>query len=241
MSLRRALIVEDNFQTAEKLREYIGIRPELDLIGVAGTGTEALRVIASGMPDLLLLDIHLPDMSGFDILEHLEDLPYIIFITAYDQFAVRAFEIGAIDYILKPFPESRLQQAIERYLEIGDRRSKNIRSLQNLGFHFQEKGRRYLLAHDDIIYISAHGKHTVLHTVFRDIEIRKMLKEVRESIPPEIFVRTHRQFIVNTKYILKLEHEKSGHYRLHLKDESSTTLPVGREFAAGVKTIFESC
>lgn len=114
MGILTVFIVEDNFQTLSKLKDYVEKHPQLSLIGSAVNGSEAVQFLKNKECDLLLLDVHLPDISGIEVLESLEVIPEVIFITAYDSYAVKAFELGALDYLLKPFTYDRFNKSIER-------------------------------------------------------------------------------------------------------------------------------
>ncbi len=235
MNKSNVLIVEDNAQTAERLLKYVNEHPKLHCSSVVDTGEKALKLLLENAYDLLALDVHLPDMSGIEVLENLSSHPYVIFITAYDKYAVKAFDLGAVDYLLKPFSKERFDKAIERYLIAKQKSSNSFTNPGELGLSLKDRSAHYLIPFDDIVYISSHGKHTVVHTTHEDIEVAKIFKDIEIRLSPDNFIRIHKQYLVNIIYFINLEHTQSGHYLLRLKDEDETVLPVGRTYSAEVK------
>ncbi len=228
-------IAEDEHPARDLLTEYIIMRPELKLTGIARNGEEALQKLCEGRYGLLFLDIHLPILNGIEVLEQLPECPYTIFTTAYDEYAIKAFEIGAVDYLLKPFSKERFDKAVDRALTVIRNNEPHFRSPQELGLSFKEKGNHYLVAYKDIIYLSSHGRHTIVHTEGKCFETAQQLKDITQRLPANHFFRIHKQFIVNLPYVSHLQYHIGGQYLVYLKDEEKTTLPVGRLFAPPLK------
>ena len=229
------LIAEDELPARELLVDYLLTRSELKLSGIAKDGEEALEKISSEKYDLVLLDIHLPVLSGIEVLERLKKFPYVIFTTAYDKYAIKAFEIGAIDYLLKPFTLERFQQSIDKFINNKKNNYEHVSSTNGLGMSFREKGRHHLLPYKEIIYLSSSGKHTIIHTEEKDFETSILLKEVENKLPDDTFIRIHKQFMVNVQYISVLEYYIGGQYIAFLKDKDENTLPVGRKYVSDLK------
>lgn len=199
------LIVEDMKPAAAFLTKCINARSELKLTGVAKNGQEALEKLKSRDYDLVFLDIHLPVMSGIEVLESLEKIPHIIFTTAYDKYAVRAFEFGAVDYLLKPFTPERFNQAVSRFLAEKKDRVNEQPLPHEYGLSFLENRKHYFLSYEDVIYLSSHKKNTVIHTEERDFTASNILKNLEENLPKSMFIRIHKQYIINLKYILNFD------------------------------------
>jgi DNA-binding LytR/AlgR family response regulator len=229
------IIAEDELPARELLIDYLLTRPELKLCGVARNGEEALRKLTDEEFDLLLLDIQLPVFSGLEVLERLDDIPYVIFTTAYDQYAIRAFDFGAIDYLLKPFSLDRFNQSIDRFLaEKADNKPCAIRP-HDFGLSFKENGKHYLVSYQDILYISSHAKHTVIHTEDKDFETSCILKEIELKLPADIFFRVHKQHILNIGFVSNIEYNIGGQYIAFLKDKDESSIPIGRLYAPALK------
>jgi len=224
-------IAEDEQPARELLIDYLLLRPELKLEGMAQNGEEALEKLQMREYNLLFLDINLPILSGIEILEKLKKYPYLIFTTAYDKYAIKAFEMGAVDYLLKPFSKDRFNQAVDKAVQaIQDNRS-NLQSPLDIGLSIKENENHYILSYDDIVYISSHARHTVIHTDDKCFEIANLLKDIESKLPDQNFIRIHKQFIVNLKYISHFQYMVGGQYEIYLKDEDETSLPVGRKYA----------
>jgi DNA-binding LytR/AlgR family response regulator len=226
------LIVEDEVPARELLVDYLLTRRELRLTGLARTGEEALTQMTARDFDLVLMDIRLPRLTGIEVLERLKKVPYIIFTTAYENYALRAFDCGAVDYLLKPFGMDRFNRSIEKFLTVHDA---GARMAPENCFTLREKGRLHILPYKDIIYVTSHGKNTVIHTVSGDREAPLMLKDVELRLPPGMFARIHKQHIVNVRCISWLEYYIGGQYLAFLNNEDESSLPVGRTYAPSLK------
>ena len=228
-----AFVVEDELPARELMIDYILSRSELKLDGIARDGAEALEKLGNRDVDVLFLDIQLPDISGIEVLEQLRRVRHVIFTTAYDSHAIRAFEFGAVDYLLKPIAEERFHQAVDRVISL--RQAGKSGRPGRLGLSIKEGDNHYVLPYHEIIYLSSSGKHTILHTTGRDHESARLLKELEESLPDDLFLRIHKQYLVNLSFISHIQHVIGGRYEAYLKDEDESTLPVGRQFADRLK------
>ncbi len=229
------LIVEDMIDARELIASFVEKRPELTLKATARNGEEALKLLRENNYDLALMDIHLPILSGIEVMEKLDRLPYIIFTTAYDNYAIKAFELGAIDYLLKPIEEERFNRAIHRFTRITSSGGTEAASTRDVALSFRENRRVCLVPHEDIIYCSAHGKHCIIHTEEKDFDASMMLKDAEEKLPPDSFLRIHKGFIVNTHAIASLIHDQGGQYIARIRDADDTVLPVGRAYVQNLK------
>lgn len=202
-----AVIVDDEPPAREKLRTLVREDDRVRVVGEAGSGEEAVEVIERIHPDLVFLDIQMPEMDGFGVLEALEVEPFprVIFVTAHDEHAVRAFQVRALDYLLKPVDPDRFAEALERVLEsVGDH-SDPLGALEELPRHrrrlerflVRKRGQIFLVPVETVDWISAAGNYVKLHVGEDTHLVRGTLKELEERLPPDGFARIHRSTIVN--------------------------------------------
>ncbi len=234
-ALITVFIAEDRQSSMELLMDYLMDRPELKLEGIAKNGEEALQKLSDNDYDLLFLDINLPIMSGIEVLKKLDVIPYVIFTTSYDKYAIKAFELGAVDYLLKPFSVERFNLAVDKAVAAIRDEKVRLDTPKKLGLSFKEGAKHYIIAYTDIVYFSSNARNTIIHTEGRDFETLTLLKDMVEKISKDIFIRIHKQFIVNLAYVATLEYMQGGQYEVTLKDEERTKLPVGQKFASDLK------
>lgn len=228
-------IAEDEMPARELLVDYLLTRPELRLSGIAKNGAEALDKLLCREYDLALIDIDLPQMTGIEILERLKNIPYIIFTTAHDAYAIKAFEFGAVDYLLKPFTLERFNRSIEKFLNLQKQGNRPVEARSATGFSFKEQGKHYILPYEKIIYFTSHGKKTIIHTDEREYESHAILKTIESRLPDDIFIRIHKQYIVNIRYISAIEYYIGGQYIAYLNNSDENSLPVGKKYAPFLK------
>jgi len=220
----RTLIVDDETLARSNLSVLLRLDPEIEIDGECGSGEEALAKIRSAMPDLVFLDVQMPECDGFDVLERLGgQLPAtVVFVTAYDQYALRAFEAGALDYLLKPFDNARFDRALNRAKQ-------RIRSGQDLPqkpdrLVIKSVGQVVFLKISAIDWIEAADYYACLHVGPRTHLLRRSISELEQELDPAIFCRTHRSTIVNLTRVRSLELSAAGEYEVVLEDGSSLRL-----------------
>ena len=244
MSGIRTVIVDDEPLAREKLRGFLGRHPDLELAGEAADGLEAIAVIERVRPALLLLDIQMPELDGFEVLAALEGpaTPYVIFATAYDHYAVQAFEVGAVDYLLKPIAPDRFDQAVERArteLRRGDGAAlaeRLARALEAAApgrprverFLVRERERSRFVSADEVDWIEAAGTYVKLHARSGTHLLRATMKDLLPRLDPARFARIHRTAIVNLRRVKYLEPWSHGDQRVVL--ESGERLTLSRRF-----------
>ncbi len=233
----RTLVVEDEPAARDLLTAYIVKCPELKLTGITGDGLEAVRLIDTGQIDLVFLDIDLPGISGFEILARARKDPYVVFTTGSRESALEAFEIGAVDYLLKPIAKDRFTKAVERALLFFQQESTANAQPRRHGLFIAEKENHYQVAYADIIYIASHENYCSIHTSERDYVTYSSLKQMEERLPKGDFLRIYKQYIVNVHQIAKVQSDLAGNYSVFLKDEDETQLPVGRAYVARMKEL----
>jgi two-component system LytT family response regulator len=246
MARIRTLVVEDQLLAREHLVGWLNAESDVDVVGACSGGWQAIEAIRSLRPDLVLLDLDLPDIDGFRVIEEVgaEAMPTTIFVTAFDEFAVRAFEVHAFDYLLKPFGKERLHDALERArLHLGtERESELARRLMALvhdarparpsanGGRFLVKsgGRILFVPFSDIDFVEADGNYVRIHAGARSHVIRETMQSVEQRLAEQRFARVHRSRIVNLDRITELRARGNGEYELVLRDGSR--FRVGRAY-----------
>ncbi len=238
--LIRALIVDDEPPARAILREMLKDDPEVEVIGECANGKQAVKALATQSPDLMFLDIQMPEMDGFALLEALDEehMPTVIFVTAYDRYAVRAFEVAAVDYLLKPFNHERLAKALQRAKNSltdgsADRSRQVIELLHQINaraeyldrFVIKNNGRTLLVPADDVDWIEADGNYLLLHVGQSAHLLRQTLQSMEQRLNPRKFLRIHRSAIVNLDRIKELQTHVNGEDQIViLKDGSQLTL-----------------
>lgn len=228
----RCFLVEDEPPAREILTRYISARKDLELCGASPDAQSALLQINSLSLDLLFLDVELPGMSGFEMLENLSSPPPVIFTTAGSAHAVPAFDYGAVDFLLKPFSRERFDQAVNRMQAVSST------GRPGAGLAVREGENHYLIPFAEIIYMSSSGKSTAIHTTDRDFETARLMKELEARLP-ENFIRIHKQFVLNLDFASSLRYRTGGGYTVLLRDSDETTLPAGRQYAQRLKQVFQ--
>lgn len=225
-----AIIVDDERLAREGLKQLLAETGEIELIGEAANADEAIELVEKHKPQLLFLDIEMPEKNGFDLLEELIETPYVIFTTAYNEFALKAFEVNAMDYILKPIELTRLKEAIARVkkqiIEI-DQQPKSNRNLSEQDQVFIRDGDKcWFVKLTEIRMIESAGNYAKIHFDKYQPLIHKTLNALDERLSPSLFFRANRQQIINLQYIDKIEPFFNAGFLIYLKD--GTKVEVSR-------------
>ncbi len=239
----RVLIADDEPLAAERLQLLLAKCAGIDLVGTATDGESTVRMAEALTPDLLLLDIAMPGLDGIGVAKELaatRPSPAVIFITAFDQFAVAAFEVEAVDYLMKPVEPQRLQRALERGRDYLERRETKPATRPEPSAHLQEFWASDLtglvrIAARDIDRVSAERDYMRLHVGRRSWLIHHSMAALEEGLDPEYFVRLHRSAIVRKDFITGFTRNPSGRWIARLAD--STEQPVGRLYSDRVRSI----
>jgi two-component system LytT family response regulator len=231
-----AVIVDDEKLARSRLKRLLARYESIEIVGEARNGREALRLIEEHRPDVLFLDIKMPFLSGFEMLGKLETSPYIIFTTAYDRYALQAFEENTIDYLLKPISDEKLDRAIDKLTRIFQQGSpvhvdlekllKSIRSRENIMKRFSVKlGERIFIIPDhEIVYFHSEDKYTFLNTTEKNYIVPFTLKELEARLDPECFIRVHRGSIVNIVHIGSIHKWFGGRLLIKMKNGKEFTV-----------------
>ena len=218
----RALVVEDEAPARRTLELLLAMHRDIDLVGECSTGPEAVEAIERIRPDLLFLDVHLPGYGGFEVLQRVNPCPTsVIFVTAYDEHAVRAFDTAAVDYLLKPFDDERFDRALERArTRVRQKQLEDLVSAKPFleRIAVRDSGRILLLRTSDIDWIEADDYYVQLHVRGRSHLLRERMHLLEARLDPRRFVRIHRSTIVNIDRVKELQPFFHGEYHLLLED-----------------------
>jgi two-component system, LytTR family, response regulator len=224
----RAAVVDDEPVARSNLKILLARDPEVELVSECGSGVEALREIRKKRPELVFLDVQMPECDGFDVLEQLgkDAPPVIVFVTAYDQYALRAFEAGAQDYLLKPFDDARFALALERAKQRVVQQRERPRRLERLVI--KSAGQVAFVGLEEIDWIEAADYYAALRVGTKTHLLRKTLGELEQDLDAEMFCRIHRSAIVNLARVRGLKLSEGGEYEVLL--ECGASLRLSRRY-----------
>ncbi|MDP3684190.1 MAG: LytTR family DNA-binding domain-containing protein [Ignavibacteria bacterium] len=228
----KVLIVDDEQPARKKIISFLNNETGIEQISEAGNGLEAIDKIRNEKPDIVFLDIQMPGKDGFGVITEFgsENMPPVVFITAYDQYAIDAFDVNAVDYLLKPFDQERFKVSFSRVLDevkFKRNRSNELRLILNeikkekkyLDRILINVGAKYFfVALKEILYISSAEKYAELHTIKGKYLLRETMNNLEESLDPEMFARIHRSYIVNIEQIQEMQPWSHGDYVVVLKN-----------------------
>lgn len=239
----RTIIIEDEKPALDRIRGFLATLPDIEILDSTDSGKIAASLIDELKPDLIFLDIHLSDISGIDLFHLISYKPLVIFTTAYNQYAIRAFELQAIDYLLKPFSLERLKVAVNRAKETLDGNLSSEKSIKNLLSQWSPQkdylkripskigDRIYIINEDKIVYFASDQKLVFAHLEDTKYMVNYKLEELSARLDPEKFFRIHRSTIVNLNYVQTIEAWFGGGYKMKVRDKQKTELTISR--AAG--------
>ncbi|HEX8844328.1 MAG TPA: LytTR family DNA-binding domain-containing protein [Pyrinomonadaceae bacterium] len=247
----KTLIVDDEPLARRTIRDLLAADPEIEIIGECSSGLEAVKFIRREPPDLLFLDIQMPGMNGFEALSKIEyeQIPAIIFVTAFDRYALQAFEIHALDYLLKPFTDKRFEEALRQAKSqvelkeinrlsqsllalLGDQAGRDAATLKRKSFltkfMIRSGGRVAFIKAADVDWIAADDYYIKLHIGGKSHLLRISMNELEEKLDPKRFLRIHRSTIINFDRVKELHQNPNGEYVVVLKDGTELKLSRGR-------------
>ena len=249
----RTLIIDDEKLARRKIERSLRGEEDIEIISEATCGVDAVDLINREKPDLVFLDIHIPEPNGFEVLQQIDpaNMPIIIFVTAYDEYAIKAFEVNALDYLLKPFDQERLKVTVQRAREQlngsrnGDLDERLLSLLSDLKADkeyperlvLKTSGRVYFVKTTDIDWVEAAGNYVKLHVGKDSHMLRDTMTNIEKKLPPEKFLRIHRSRFVNIDRIKELNPLFSGDYLVKLHDD--TELNLSRNYHNRLAELFE--
>jgi len=233
----RTLIADDEPAARARLARLLCQDPEIEVVGECRNGAEVIEAVAKHRPDLLFLDVQMPQSNGFDVLQHLsnalprERLPFVVFVTAHDQYALKAFDVNAVDFLLKPYDDERFQASLEKARKFMELRmsSKLTGRLMDLVrehmhanseyvevFNIRDKGREHKVPVDEIIYLRAEGNYLHLQLKDRHHLHRMTMNAVESELDPSRFLRIHRSYIVNKAHVRNSRYSGNNEFVFHM-------------------------
>lgn len=249
MGKPRALIIDDESLAREIIKKYIEDNGKLDLIGECSNGFEGLKKINDELPDLIFLDIQMPKINGFELLELLENPPVVIFTTAFDQYALKAFEVNAADYLLKPFSPERFGESLEKAFIYFNEKSKQKEIINRLIDHqnnsiefldrvvIKEGSKISIIPVGNIDWFEAQDDYVMIHSSEGKFLKEKTMKYFEQHLDPKKFVRVHRSYIVDLTKVKKIELVEKESYQIFLEDK--TMLPMSKSGYDRLKKIIQ--
>jgi two-component system, LytTR family, response regulator len=241
----RAVIADDEPLARELLRTLLGDYPDIEVVHECGDGREVVAAVRSASPDVIFLDIQMPELDGFEVIEAIDPsaLPHVVFVTAYDDFAIRAFDTHAVDYLLKPFDDERLARALQRVRQrLGSVSAAQLsRTLEEVTSRrryrdrlpVREEGRTRFVNLSAVNWIEAIGKHTRVHTDSETILLKQGLSQLEEQLDPNVFMRVNRSAIVCIACVREVLPWSKGEHLLKL--QNGTTLHTGKVYRERVE------
>jgi two-component system LytT family response regulator len=244
--MKKVILIDDESLARGILVEYLAGYPDLQVVAECGNGFEGLKAIAEHKPDLVFLDIQMPKITGFEMLELLHECPPIVFTTAFDEFAIKAFEANAIDYLLKPFGPDRLKLAIDKWRSRVSENSQNenLRSLVEETVRHPEESRRIvvkqgneirILPLTEVYYLEACDDYVKVFTKDQYFLKKKTMNHYEQVLDPGFFIRTHRSFMLNIQQLTKIETLEKNSYIGILKNGSQ--VPISRTHYGKLKEV----
>lgn len=260
-SVIRVAIVDDEPLARERLRTMMSNRPGFEVVAECHDGEQAVETLSAELPDLVFLDVQMPELDGFAVLEALAEtvdanrLPGVVFVTAYDAYAIRAFEVNALDYLLKPFDRARFETALERATSRLHRSAgittdsdlrefvTQLRAERNAAGRYAERivvrasGRIFFVRVKDIDWVEGDGNYVRLHSGGKSHLVRETLKSIEARLDPKRFLRVHRSSIINVDRIVSLEPYFHGEYVITMRDGAKVT--SSRSHSEAVRSLLE--
>jgi len=251
----RTLIIDDEPFARESLRIFLSEHPEFEIIGECTNGLEAVEFININKPDLIFLDIQMPELSGFDVLNEIDaaNMPVIIFATAYDKYALKAFDANAVDYLLKPFSKPRFEEALLKAVKfLRGHHQENIELIKKLlrtydNFRQQEeqfinrilvkeKKKYFFIKLEEVYYFEASSDYVIIHKEKTKHWINESMSNLESRLDPNHFIRIHRSTIINVNYIEDLQPYFNGEFFITLKN--GDRLKLSRNYKDKIKSLF---
>lgn len=245
----KVIIIDDETLAREVVKNYLLNYKHIEILKECSNGFEGIKSINELKPDLIFLDIQMPKINGFEMLELIENPPPVIFTTAYDNFAIKAFEVNAVDYLLKPFSKERFDEAYKKGLERFNKKSsaenEKIKSViethaaENIleRIIVKEGPEIFIIPLNDILYFEAQDDYVMIYTATKKYLKQQRMKFYENSLPQKEFVRIHRSYIVSIKLIKKIELLEKETYSVLLSN--GTKLPVSKSGYENLKSIIK--
>ncbi len=240
----KTILIDDEPLARSLVKEYLKSYNNISIVAECGDGFEGVKAIAQHKPDLIFLDIQMPKITGFEMLELIDEPPAVIFTTAFDAFAIKAFEAHAVDYLLKPFSKERFEKAVNKYLSATDKTKLQTTTnelIQSTNKHYEEQNRVVvkfggnirILNAGEIFYIEAYDDYVKIFTKDDYFLKKKTMSYFEDTLSQNDFLRVHRSYIVQLQQITKIEPFEKGNHVALLKN--GKTIPLSRKGYSALK------
>lgn len=251
----KSVIIDDEALARRRIKKLLTVKPDIDVVAECNNGKDAIASIERLKPDLVFLDIQMPEMNGFEVIERwdVKNFPVVVFVTAYDSYAIKAFDVNAVDYILKPFDDERFYLALDRACTMIEQKETGawakrvfnmlhgmqspIPAMQNYldRIVIKSSGRIHFAATETIDWIEASGKYLDIHAGKEVHRIRESMNELENRLDPKQFLRIHRSYIINVSRIREMQPWHKGEYIVILKNDAK--LITGRGYRRNVDAL----
>ncbi len=243
----RVLVVDDEELARTRIKGLLADLPDAEMVGEAENGLQAVEMIGELSPDVVILDIQMPGMNGFEVVDALSSVPLIVFATAFDEYAIKAFEVNSVNYLLKPITKERFAEAMERARcllanepELDDQISRlaGLVKKREIARLPVMKGKRIILVDlADIVWIGVTDELVFVHTRSEQFMVNMTMSELEARLDPSVFFRSHRSSIVNLNRVKEIVPWFGGKYKIVVDDESGSELVLSRARARGLREI----
>lgn len=240
----KAIIIDDEPLARLVVKEYLQGFDQIEILQECNDGFEGVKAIMKHKPQLIFLDIQMPKINGFEMLELIEEKPSVIFTTAFDEYAIKAFEAHAADYLLKPFTKERFEKALEKFFHQAPEGKKQAEELLNTLIHLPSHSERIvvktagkikIIPIAEILYLESADDYVKIHTKEGGFLKNKTMGFFESSLPQDRFVRTHRSYIINVQEITRIDpYEKENHLAIL---RSGARIPVSKSGYSKLKTV----
>lgn len=242
----KALIIDDEKLARDIVRAFLKPHKNIEIVGECSNGFEGLKAIQELKPELLFLDVQMPKLTGFEMLELLDTLPMIVFSTAYDEFAVKAFELSAADYLLKPYSQTRFDEALDKAITKIEGQQTNNHVVSDVITHSQQDNfidrlvvkigsKIIIIPQEEIELITAQDDYVEIHSKGKKYLKKHTMKYLENALPKDRFIRVHRSHIVAIENIDRLEAYSKDSYLAILKNEQN--IPVSKSGYTALKQV----
>lgn len=230
----KAIIIDDEPLACQMVQTYLKSHSDIEIAAVCHDGFAGVKAVQEHKPDLLFLDVQMPKLNGFEMLEVLDEIPAVIFTTAFDEYAMKAFESNACDYLLKPFSKERFDHAIEKFKERKPRTGEEVAWLDKIQEEYPLADRVvlkngpkiHIISYDDIVLIEADDDYVKINTTEGKFAKKRTLSYFEKALPVDRFVRIHRSYLLNLNHLSHLEQTESHSYQAILRN--GIKVPVSR-------------
>lgn len=244
--MKKVILIDDEPLARSLLREYLEIYPDIEIVAECGDGFEGAKAISQYHPDLLFLDIQMPKINGFELLEIIQEQPAVIFTTAYDEYALKAFETNALDYLLKPFSQQRFDQAIQKWMNQPVLKAGAMIAIQETPLKQPDEQLRIVIKDgteiriiptSEVEYIEAYDDYVKIHHKGKTHLKKKTMNYFEQTLDSKQFIRIHRSFIMNLNELTKIESFEKNSYIAILR--SGARIPISRTAYTPLKELLK--